>query len=212
MRMTPNSPSVWAKVSASAGDEPRPGERQLDAAERLPVREPADPRRLAHIPGMASKARCRGWIANGRLAISEAIRMPVKEKTSGSPKSRGQRTARAPIPARSDEQIVAEHRRRQHQRQHDRRFDQALAAEAAPTPASVPATIAIGRMRTHVQNASLSESAECRPVHGALCSRSALQGTVKPYFSNTARASALLQEGGEGLARTAPAPLISAMP
>ena len=40
MSTTPNSPSVWAKVSTSADEDTRPRERQLDHARRPPARSP----------------------------------------------------------------------------------------------------------------------------------------------------------------------------
>ncbi len=85
IRMTPNSPSVCAKVSAMA--ETMPGQASGSSMRRIVSQRDRPLTKAASrtFGGMASNARWIGCTANGRLMISEATRMPAKLNTSWPP-------------------------------------------------------------------------------------------------------------------------------
>ena len=82
---TPNSPSVWAKVSTMA--ETTPGQASGNSMRRSMRRGDMPQHSAASRTSgaIASKARCIGWMAKGRLKTTEATSRPWKEKVSWRP-------------------------------------------------------------------------------------------------------------------------------
>ena len=77
---TPNSPSVWTKVSTIA--DRMPGQAS-GSSTRQKVCQPLSPHTAAasaRFSGIASKARCTGCTMKGMLNTSEAISRPAKLK------------------------------------------------------------------------------------------------------------------------------------
>ena len=122
--------------------------------------------------GIASNARCIGWIANGRLKMTEATSRPSKrehERVAG----RAPRTSRPSGDARAHrhQQVVAEHGRRQHQRQREQRLDQ----RPAPAKSRVRRARARATMPTRqrgsrtVSSGELERQQQRGPVHRRHC-------------------------------------------
>ena len=79
---TPNSPSVCAKVSTAAVSTPG---HASGSSMRVKIRHGDMPQHAAAArtsSGMASNARCIGWIANGRFTSSDATSRPAKLNAS----------------------------------------------------------------------------------------------------------------------------------
>ena len=86
IRITPNSPRVWANVSTAALVMPRQANGSSIRRKICHLDKPLTSA-ASRISGLiASKARCIGCMAKGKLTMSEATRIPVKENTSGKPK------------------------------------------------------------------------------------------------------------------------------
>ena len=132
--------------------------------------------------GIASKPRWIGWTTNGMLAMADASSSPSNENGSDWPDDGLERLAERRARAEGDEQVEAEHRRRQHERHGDERLDQQLAAELAERPAG-------GRAR-------------CRTAAGSRsCRRRATARRGEPSSPSAAIVALRSRASGESRAR-----------
>ena len=156
------------------GQEARPRERQLDPPQALRIGEAAARSGMAEVVGNRLERTLQRLDREGQIEDDRCDQEPVEREDQrmadgGFVPAPDRRAA-----AHCDQQVIAEHRRRQHERQREHRLDEGLARKLARGK-EAPDEYSCGHEDRHGQRGELEREQECGGVHADQS-----PGAVKP--------------------------------